>query len=234
MSEALRQADELVLSASLRLESYFPSWQVRGEVLAGIPAPELVRRAEEWQAQLLVVGSQGRSAIGRLILGSVSLEVATEARCSVRIGRRGPAQPDRRDLRIVVGLDSSPGAERAVRKVLMQAWPAGTELRILVVDDGASPIKSDVSSISDMHVREDISITAGRMIKLVEARRLTVSAGIKKGDPQHVLIAEAREWEADCIVIDSRGTSNRLQGFFASSVSTGLAANAECSVEIVR
>jgi nucleotide-binding universal stress UspA family protein len=96
VSESLKQANELVLSASLRLRSYFPSWQVHGEVLAGTPAPELVRRAEEWQAQLLVVRSQGRSAIGRLILGSVSLEVATEARCSVRIGRRGPAQPDGR------------------------------------------------------------------------------------------------------------------------------------------
>lgn len=234
VSAALKQANELVLSASLRLRSYFPSWQVRGEVLAGTPALELVRRAAERQAHLIVVGSQGRSAIGRLILGSVSLEVATDARCSVRIGRRGPAQPDGRDLRIVVGLDSSPGAERAIRKVLMRAWPTGAELRIVAVNDEVSSIKSDVSSISDMHVREDTSITAGRMIKLAEARGLTVSAGIKKGDPQRVLIAEAREWEADCIVIGSRGTSNRLQGFFASSVSTGLAANAECSVEIVR
>lgn len=234
VSEALKQVNELVLSASLRLRSYFPSWQVRGEVLAGNPALELLRRADVWQAHLIVVGSQGRSAIRRLILGSVSLEVATEAGCSVRIGRRGPPQPDRRDLRIVVGLDSSPGAERAVRKVLMRPWPTGTELRIVAVDDGVSSIKSDVSSISDMHVREDTSITAGRMIKLAEARGLTVSAGIKKGDPQRVLISEAREWEADCIVIGSRGISNRLQGLFASSVSTGLAANAECSVEIVR
>lgn len=237
VSQALRHANELVLSSCLRLRSYFPGWQVRGEVLAGTPALELVRRAEEWQAQLLVVGSQGRSAVGRLILGSVSLEVATEARCSVRIGRRGPAQSDRRNLRIVVGLDSSPGAERAIRKVLTRAWPTGTELRIVAVDDGVSSIKSD-SSTSDMHVREDTSITSGRMIKLAEARGLTVSAGIKKGDPERVLIAEAREWEADCIVVGSRGTSNRLsnrlQGFFASSVSTGLAANAACSVEIVR
>ncbi|MGH9907876.1 MAG: universal stress protein [Pyrinomonadaceae bacterium] len=198
-------------------------------VLAGTPALELVRRAEEWQAQLLVVGSQGRSAIGRLILGSISLEVATEARCSVRIGRRGPAPSDRRDVRIVVGLDSSPGAERAIRKVLMRPWPKGTELRIVAVDDGVSSIKPDVSSISDMHVREDTSVTAERMTKLAETRGLTVSAGIEQGDPQRVLIAEAREWEADCIVVGSRDIGNRLQGFFAGTVSTGLAANAEFS-----
>jgi nucleotide-binding universal stress UspA family protein len=152
----------------------------------------------------------------------------------VRIGRYGPAQPDRRDLRILIGLDGSPDAERAIRKVLMRAWPSETELRIVAVDDGVSSIKCDMSSPSDLHVREDTSITAGRMIKLAEARGLTVSAGIKEGDPQRVLITEARDWEADCIVIGSRGTSDRLQGFFGSSVSTGLAANAECSVEIVR
>lgn len=234
VSEALKQANELVLGASLRLRSYFPSWQVHGEVLAGTPAPELVRRAEEWQAHLIVVGSQGRSAIGRLILGSVSLEVATEAACSVRIGRRGPAHTDRRDLRIVIGLDGSPGAKRAVRKVLRRAWPQGTELRIVAVDDGASKIKTDVLSVSEKHIREDTSITGSRMIQLAGARGLTVSAAIKKGDPQRVLLGEAREWEADCIVIGTRGSSNTPLGFFTRSVSTGLAVNAECSIEIVR
>jgi nucleotide-binding universal stress UspA family protein len=234
VSEALKQVNELVLSASLRLRYYFPSWQVRGEVLTGTPAQELVRRAEEWQADLIVVGSQGRSAIGRLILGSVSLEVATEAGCSVRIGRRGLSETDRRDLRIVIGLDGSAGAERAVRQVLRRAWPQGTELRIVAVDDGVSTIKTDVLSVSEKHIRKGTSITTRRMIQLAGARGLTVSAGIKKGDPERVLLGEAREWEADCIVIGSRGSSDTPQGFFARSVSTGIAANAECSIEIVR
>jgi len=233
--EALKQANELALSASLRLKSYFPTWQVRSEVLAGTPAAELIRKAEEWKADLIVVGSQGRSAIGRLILGSVSLVVASKSRCSVRIGRQTTAQAGRRELRILIGLDGSSGAERAVRRVLMRAWPEGTELRVVAVDDGVSPITiADMVAVSDNHVREDTSITADRMIKLAAAKGLTVSAGIKKGSPQHVLIAKAREWKADCIVIGSRGTSNTPQGFFGSSVSTGLAANAECSVEIVR
>ncbi len=234
VSETLKQAHELILGASLRLRSYFPSWQVRGEVLAGSPALELVRRADEWQAHLIVVGSQGRSAIGRLILGSVSLEVVNKASCAVRIGRRGQAQTDERDLRIVIGLDGSPGAERAVRKVLGRAWPQGTELRIVAVDDGVSTIKTDAFSVSGKHIRADTSIAATRMIQLAGAKGLTVSAGIQKGDPQRVLLAEARAWEADCIIIGSRGSSDTLQSFFATSVSTTLATSAECSIEIVR
>ncbi|HWN07935.1 MAG TPA: universal stress protein [Pyrinomonadaceae bacterium] len=234
VSEVLKHANEVIVSASARLGSFFPGWQVRGEILAGCPAAELVRKANEWKAELLVVGSEGRSAIGRLILGSVSLEVATDAGCSVRIGRRGPAQPDRKELRILFGLDGSPGAERAIRKVLMRAWPARTELRVVAVDDGVSPIQSDVNWVSEMHVREDTSIAAGRIINVAEARGLSVTAAIKEGDPQRVLLAEAFEWEADCIVIGSRAPGDATAGSFAGSVSNGLAANAECSVEIVR
>ena len=234
VSEALREANKQVLKASSRLKYYFPSWHVRGEVFAGSPAPTLVRRAEEWKDDLIVVGSQGRSAIGRFILGSVSMEVATNARCSVRIGRRRFGQTDRQHLRIVIGLDGSPGAEKAVRKVLGRAWPAGTELQIVVVDDGVSTIKTDVLSASAEFIREDTSIGASRMISLAGAKGLAVLATIKKGDAEDALLAEAREWEADSIVVGSTGSSNAPHGLFAKSVSTGLAANAKCSIEIVR
>lgn len=80
--------------------------------------------------------------------------------------------------------------------------------------------------------RADTSVVGERIIKLAGAKGLTVSAGVKQGDPERVLIAEASEWRADCIVVGE--PSNAASGFFASSVSTGLAADAECSVEIVR
>jgi nucleotide-binding universal stress UspA family protein len=234
-SEALHQAKELAWRASRRLKSDFPNWQVSGEALAGTPAAELIQKTEEWEADLIVVGSQGRSAIGRLILGSVSLEVARKASCSVRIARRGFERAPQIAPRILVGLDGSLGAERAIRKALMRAWPEGTALRVLAVDDGISAISiADVGSLSDKHVRGDASVTASRMIKLAETRGLHVSAEIKKGDPQRLLIAEAREWEADCIVVGGSGFAGSPHSHLARSVSTGLAANAKCSVEIVR
>jgi nucleotide-binding universal stress UspA family protein len=234
-SKALQHAKDLALSASRRLKSYFPNWQVSSKALAGVPASELMRKAGQWKADLIIVGSQGRSAIERLILGSVSLEIATESPCSVRIGRRARDKNDQVGPRIIIGLDGSPGSERALRKVLRRAWPEGTALRIIGIDDGVSPIKiADIVPASGRHVREDTSVTASRMIELAGARGLNVSAGVKKGDPQRVLMAEAREWEADCIFIGAGGFSSTPPGFFAGSVSTRLAANTECSIEIVR
>ena len=81
------EARSLALEAGRRLRSYFPEWEVRDEALTGTPALEIMRKADEWKADLIVVGSQGRSALGRLILGSVSQKVVNEAKCSVRVAR---------------------------------------------------------------------------------------------------------------------------------------------------
>lgn len=47
----------------------------------------ILREAEEWGADLIVVGSHGRGFWKRLLLGSVSQAVAAHAPCSVEIVR---------------------------------------------------------------------------------------------------------------------------------------------------
>jgi nucleotide-binding universal stress UspA family protein len=54
-------------------------------VVLGNPAAELVRIADEHRAGLIVVGSQGLSAIERFLLGSVSERVLRHAHCSVLV-----------------------------------------------------------------------------------------------------------------------------------------------------
>jgi nucleotide-binding universal stress UspA family protein len=48
--------------------------------------------AEEWGADLIILGSHGQSSIQRLLLGSVSEYVATHAKCSVEIVRGAPVR----------------------------------------------------------------------------------------------------------------------------------------------
>jgi len=52
-------------------------------VALGRPADELVRVAEHLGADLLVIGSHGRDALGHLLLGSVAERVVRRASCPV-------------------------------------------------------------------------------------------------------------------------------------------------------
>jgi len=56
-------------------------------VASGIAREEITARAEVVGADLVIVGAQGRSALSRLLLGSVSSYVLTRAKCSVMIVR---------------------------------------------------------------------------------------------------------------------------------------------------
>jgi nucleotide-binding universal stress UspA family protein len=221
ISESLASAKDDADAAGRQFESYFPNWRVRTMAVGGSPAIELIQKAREWAAHLLVVGSQGRSAVGRLLFGSVSLEVAVEAPCSVRIGRE--LEPEAGDARrIIVGLDASEGSERAIKHVLKRSWPKGTELRLIAVEDGTSLIKTaEMMSVSK------------EPIELSDAPGLKVFAEIKKGDPASILIDEAHDWKAHCIVVDAGGFGSSNNGT-GNKVSTRLATNADCSVEIVR
>ncbi|HEX7315463.1 MAG TPA: universal stress protein [Pyrinomonadaceae bacterium] len=63
--------------------------RVTAEVLAGRPARRIVRAAREMGADLIVVGTEDRGVLNRLLYGSVSEDVAGAAHCSVSIVRRG-------------------------------------------------------------------------------------------------------------------------------------------------
>ena len=241
-SESLAEARRWTDEASRRVRSYLPDWEVRAEVLAGTPLWELLQMAAQWKPDLLVVGSQGRSALGRLLLGSVSKKLAAEAECSVRVARRGPERGDTSPPRIIVGVDGSSGAERAVRSVGRRVWPAGTAVRIVAVDDGTSaqgiahvlPATAAVIRGSN----EEVAAAARAMVEWAEEelRAIGLNASVVngKGDPQRVLLDEAREWAADSIFVGSRRFRSALERLRLGSVSTALVTNADCSVEVLR
>ncbi|HEV8488145.1 MAG TPA: universal stress protein [Blastocatellia bacterium] len=83
-----QQSRAAVDKAVERLRSGASSLRVTANVVAGHPVQEIVDRAEQWDADLLVVGSHGYRGFKRLLLGSVSQAVASHAKCSVEIVRR--------------------------------------------------------------------------------------------------------------------------------------------------
>ncbi|PSN11493.1 universal stress protein [filamentous cyanobacterium CCT1] len=53
--------------------------------LVGNPATAICKAAQEWQADLILIGNRGRSGLSELVLGSVSNHVMHRAPCSVLV-----------------------------------------------------------------------------------------------------------------------------------------------------
>jgi nucleotide-binding universal stress UspA family protein len=132
--ERMKLAEESAESACERVSQIFPQWRLKHQALSGSPPHEILNLATQWKPDLIVVGSHGRTALGRFVLGSVSQKVLTEAQTSVRISREtigtgGSA------VRVVVGVDGSDGAKNALRMVALRDWPPGSEVRVVVAED---------------------------------------------------------------------------------------------------
>lgn len=81
-------ASALVENAVTKLKSKKTPLRISCAVLEGSPRETIVDEADRWGADLIVMGSRGLSAWGRLLLGSVSNAVVHHAKCSVEIVRK--------------------------------------------------------------------------------------------------------------------------------------------------
>ena len=67
------------------VERYVPNVRVEKVVASGPPHKAILQLANEWPADLIVLGSHGRTDIDRYILGSVSLSVVSNSPCSIAL-----------------------------------------------------------------------------------------------------------------------------------------------------
>lgn len=239
LKQSLKDAQTLAQQGKRGLREHFHSWKVEAEGAIDDAAEALLRKAESWNADLIVVGS-GRSAIGRLLLGSVSQKVLNYAQTSVRITREWP-KGKAPQTRILVGVDGSPDSLAAVSAVCERSWPENTAVCLVAVVDSRSPLSllPMLTSTRKKALTTAIRAIGGLEGKMEAAVDLLAAAGldaeprILKGDPRRVLLKQAKDWRAHCIFLGSRGL-NRVERFFIGSVSSAVAVQAPCSVEIIK
>src|SRR5438093_9366362 len=112
---------------------------IETDVAVGDAKEEIVRAAEEWRADLVVLGARGLGRIKRFLLGSVSLAVARLARCPVLVvkGR------SRKLGSVLVAMDGSEDSFQAVRFLLSLPLPRPTKVRLFGV---VEPIRYPASA----------------------------------------------------------------------------------------
>jgi len=216
--------------------------ELRTEIVLENPRHGIPRAASEWKADMIVMGSHGRGAFGRLLVGSTVQAVLRHAPCSVEIvrqhaknGRQGEG------MRVLVATDGSDCAEAAVRSVAQRPWPGGTEIRVMSCPElplitGAYPyyppdVLTEVATANETQAK--VAVQKG--VEMLKKGGLRVSEEVTEAQesPVRAILGMADLWGADLIVVGSHGRRG-FDRVVMGSVSESVALHAHCSVEVVR
>lgn len=85
--KALKFAKNTAKNAAKILRKKNPALIITTSIIEGSPKIVILKEAETFGADLIVVGSHGYGAVERFMLGSVSHAVSLHAKCSVEIVR---------------------------------------------------------------------------------------------------------------------------------------------------
>jgi nucleotide-binding universal stress UspA family protein len=216
--------------AALRARLAGQGVEVSQVIYDGDPDEGLADAARELGADLVVVGTHGRTGIKRLTLGSVAEKTVRLASCSVLVSR-GDA-PAGGYHRIVVGTDFTAQSDVAVDRALELTAPAGT---VRVVHAWQPPyMEYDVAGLVTASLREAQELVVAeqraRLLAKPVAAEIAPTLDLEVGSPFLVLDAVP---DADLIVVGSHGRRG-VSRFLLGSVAEATVRHARCSVLVVR
>ena len=213
IKEAKRQLASLNLRGTARKEQ-------------GAVAPTILKRAPKRNG-LLVVGSQGRDALDRFMLGSVSTNLIHHATCPVLV-IKGEAAPLRRITLATDGSDASAKALEFVRTKFQPDRSTGKGGRV--------PIQVSVIHVMPFsnyqELKEARKLLEQSVRTLIQAG-FTAEAVCLRGKPAEEIMKAASKQHADLIVMGAKGLG-AIARFLLGSVSTRVVQHATCAVLVVR
>ncbi|NNG17730.1 MAG: universal stress protein [Gemmatimonadales bacterium] len=178
-------------------------------VVAGLPAPFITRLASETAADVVVVGAHPRPEVKRLLVGSTAESVIRLAHCPVLAATARRRAPFRR---VLAAVDLSPHARSVMHLAGVIVKVDGADLRILHVNEPFPPMLIEAAQFGADDLLKVGHEAFERLIE--ETRGLPESEHCERnGYAGHEILVEAREWEADLLIVGSQGL-----GFFNRTI----------------
>lgn len=212
--------------------------QVETVVAFGDPAREIVASAAT--SELVVMGSHGRGAAGRLVPGSIAGQVARDAPVPTLIvrGGRRPATPIP-ITRIIVPLDGSPLAEQALSMAVALAGSLGLPVHLVRVVDrdpvrGSGETGSPAATACARTQAETVLRAEEYLAEQVQVLRnmdVAATSELRTGVPASDLLDTIRKGDLTVLATRERGD---IQRWMLGSVGEELVRRAAGPVLLVR
>lgn len=137
-------------------------------------------------------------------------------------------------LKILLAIEGSPHSGAAIAQVATRPWPKGATVKLLTVIHPDIPLFIEPTLVvAAAHVEQaeglrhhapEIVAAAAEEISR-GAPEVEVTTKILEGSPHNLIVEEARDWDADLIVLGSHG-HGRLRRIVLGSVAGAVVANA--------
>lgn len=197
----------------------------------------VVERAEAWRADLVVVGSHGRTGLKRALLGSVAERVVRYAQGPVLVARPGALTGP-----VVAATDLSDPSLPAIRAAAAEAGRRGSELVVvhaieslshLFVATAGAPFGGSWSGIDADALRSIRDAARTALAGALESVGEKATPEVVEGDAASSIVARAEALGAQLVVVATHGRTG-LARVALGSVAEKVVRHAPCSVLVVR
>jgi len=210
-------------------------------MIEGVPSQQIANSAEELGSDLIVMGTRGRTGLQHVLLGSVAERVVRSARCPVLTAKADDTRGAIRPRVIVVPIDFSGAAERALQAardlagamgpahlVLVHGYYVPAELEQMLVSESTGGSGGVLDRLSKDAARE-----LEQMLVSLQDAGVSAEYVAQHGPPERVIARVAEERDADLIVMGTHGRKG-LSHLLIGSVAEHIVRVAPCPVLTIR
>ncbi len=230
LGELMKAGAQQLVDLKARAVARGISLQTR--IATGIPCEEVVAVAKAEDSDLVVVGTQGKSGLTHVLLGSTAERVIRTAPCPVLTVRMDPdeARPGKIEPceeislnRILVPVDFSDCSIEAVEYAALVAQRHSASVTLLHV---LEPVSYGLDftllhSGKREETRDKVMVRLGEMTHALAEVKIQADSQVRGGTPFESILDSARTIPADLIVMGThgrRGLSHALSGSVAEAV----------------
>ncbi|SEH64082.1 Nucleotide-binding universal stress protein, UspA family [Halopenitus malekzadehii] len=216
------------------------SARISTEVRVGDPVKE-IEKVVDADTRLLLIGSRHRSAVGKVVVGSVARSILFNIECQkvtipldtdrFHLGNNGPSKP------VLACVDRSQRSREVVREGAILADALGVDLHVAHVLSKGEFV--DLERESYENTGQTIELDDMKRVAATFASEAIEDVGVEAqpvglvGDPAHELKSYADESGASYFVVTSRRRSSVGKAIFGS-VAQSLILSAELPVFLVK